>query len=548
MFLCVLFGSISNSAKLLCTDYNTDLFLFVGLQEVWLTETTHPPTKANQKSPLLLDFAGATNLDLLSHVSALDQPLKLNETQFEEKVSPDYFEDGDFDQKLEFLCNLDLIPAPLVKNCPNATRRWLKTNTSGDSLAPSNNTGINDFYELAGALHRDVHFSNGVMTPPNEVTAVDKSEQLQNRVFHFDLQKQFQMDKRNSTQSKPCREKSINAELYEAISQSDIISDENDSTENSKLRSKIRNLRKSYNYVTRNYVNLNSLDQDKAIVITEKICNQQTPTLFKITSPVSMSLEGGASKEVIRKLVNTDQSVVGKANDRKQNYSQISGNVVGLSNANAISVIDQIPGRSSNKKQNVSASNVVLSLHNYEEGNLVSSSTDKQKQLRSMPIINLTYADLHNLVLKEIYEQEINQTVFSQVVIGKTQGYLSDILKKSKEELTYSNKFSKALKHLEKIKSFLKLPVRERKKRYEMYMKTGSTAPHKEDIRKQTRTVISQENKNELRTYFRQVNGKVTKDDIDQIASRLNLSADNVKIFFKNMKQREKQNISKSTF
>ena len=261
-----------------------------------------------------------------------------------------------------------------------------------------------------------------------------------------------------------------------------------------------------------------------------------------------MSLEGGASKEVIRKLVNTDQSVVGKANDRKQNYSQISGNVVGLSNANAISIIDQIPGRSSNKKQNVSASNVVLSLHNYEEGNLVSSSTDKQKQLRSMPIINLTYADLHNLVLKEIYEQEINQTVFSQVVIGKTQGYLSDILKKSKEELTYSNKFSKALKHLEKIKSFLKLPVRERKKRYEMYMKTGSTAPHKEDIRKQTRTVISQENKNELRTYFRQVNGKVTKDDIDQIASRLNLSADNVKIFFKNMKQREKQNISKSTF
>lgn len=548
MFLCVLFGSISNSAKLLCTDYNTDLFLFVGLQEVWLTETTHPPTKANQKSPLLLDFAGATNLDLLSHVSALDQPLKLNETQIEERVSPDYFEDGDFDQKLEFLCNLDLIPAPLVKNCPNATRRWLKTNTSGDSLAPSNNTGINDFYELTGALHRDVHFSNGVMTPPNEVTALDKSEQLQNRVFHFDLQKQFQMDKRNSTQSKPCREKSIHAELYEAISQSDIISDENDSTENSKLRSKIRNLRKSDNYVTSNFVNLNSLDQDKAIVITEKICNQQTPPLFKITSPVSMSLEGGASKEVIRKLVNTDQSVVGKANDRKQNYSQISGNVVGLSNANAISIIDQIPGRSSNKKQNVSASNVVLSFLKYEEGNLVSSSTDKQKQLRSMPIINLTYADLHNLVLKEIYEQEINQTVFSQVVIGKTQGYLSDILKKSKEELTYSTKFSKALKHLEKIKSFLKLSVRERKKRYEMYMKTGSTAPHKEDIRKQTRTVISQENKNELRTYFRQVNGKVTKDRIDQIATRLNLSADNVKIFFKNMKQREKQNISKSTF
>ena len=484
----------------------------------------------------MLDFAGVSNLDLLSHVSALDQPLKLKETQFEERVSPHYFEDGDFDQKLEFLCNLDLIPAPLVKNCPNATRRWLKTNTSGNCLVPSNNTGINDSYELAGALHRDVHFSNGVMTSPNEVTAVDKSEQFQNRVFHFDLQKQFQMDKRNLTQSKPCREKNIHAELYET--KSDTISDENESTENSKLRIEKPNARKSGHYVTSN-INLTSMDQDEAIVITGKISSQQIPTSTKKASPVSKSLEGEASK-VIRKLIDTDQSVVGKVDDRNQNYSQISGNVVGLSSANAISIIDQISGRSSNKKQNVSASNVVLSLLNNQEGNLVSSCTDKQKQLHSMPVVNMAYADLYNLVLQEIYEQEINQTIFSQVVIGKTQGYLSDILKKSKEELTYSNKFNKALKHLEKIKSFLKLPVRERKKRYEMHMKTGSTAPHKEDIRKQTRTVITEGNKNELRTYFRQMNGKVTTVDIDQIASRLNLSADNVKIFFKNMKQREK--------
>ena len=495
----------------------------------------------------MLDFAGVSNLDLLSHVSALDQPLKLNKTQFEERVSPNCFADGDFDQKLEFLCNLDLIPAPLVKNCPNATRRWLKTNTSGDCLAPSNNTGINDSYELAGALHRDVHFSNGIMTSPNEEAVVDKSEQFQNRVFHFDLQKQFQMDKRNSTQSKPCREKNIHVELYEA--KSDTISDENESTENVKLRIKNPDVRKSGNYVTSKYINLTSVDQDEAIVITEKISKQLTPTLLKTTSPVSKSLEGEASKEIFRKLVDTDQNVVGKVDDdRKQNYSQISGNVVGLSNANTVSIINQIPGRSSNYQQNISASNVVLSLLNNEEGNLVSSCTDKQKQLHPVPVVNLTYADIHNLVLQEIFEQEINQTVFSQVVIGKTQGYLSDLLKKSKEELTYSNKFNKALKHLEKIKSFLKLPVRERKKRYEMYMKTGSTSPHKEDIRKQTRTVISQGNKNELRTYFHQVNGKVTKDDVDQISSRLNLSADNVKIFFKNMKQREKRNISKSNF
>lgn len=67
------------------------------------------------------------------------------------------------DAKLDFLCGLMLLPTPLVTECPNATKKWLKASVpvaNNDGYASM--TGINS-YDPSAHLSHSVHFNSVFM-------------------------------------------------------------------------------------------------------------------------------------------------------------------------------------------------------------------------------------------------------------------------------------------------------------------------------------------------------------------------------------------------
>lgn len=147
--------------------------------------------------------------------------------------------------------------------------------------------------------------------------------------------------------------------------------------------------------------------------------------------------------------------------------------------------------------------------------------------------------DLHVLVMKEIYSQQINQTIFAKASIGKTQGYLSELLNKNKH-YSSSETLSRANVNIEKIMKFFKKSKTERKRIYEACMSGDVKSLVK---RKQHRTVLSHETKKILTEYFFQKNGKLNQQDIQYIATKLQISFSVAKTFYKNKRQRNKKSM-----
>lgn len=64
------------------------------------------------------------------------------------------------DAKLDFLCGLRLLPTPLIKECPNATKKWLKATTQTPVIQEEMiGTGINSF-DVPDYLSHSVHFES----------------------------------------------------------------------------------------------------------------------------------------------------------------------------------------------------------------------------------------------------------------------------------------------------------------------------------------------------------------------------------------------------
>lgn len=159
--------------------------------------------------------------------------------------------------------------------------------------------------------------------------------------------------------------------------------------------------------------------------------------------------------------------------------------------------------------------------------------------------------DLQEAVLSEIVSQEINQTIFAKASIGKTQGYLSELLRTSKLLGDKCEKNYRRTRHnLEKIRLFLRKPRQERKQIYDEIallkkssireVKKGTGANNQPLHEKQKRTVLTDETKIHLSDFFKNHVGKVSSDDYQLLSSQLKLDLQSVKVFHKNWKQRTK--------
>lgn len=158
-------------------------------------------------------------------------------------------------------------------------------------------------------------------------------------------------------------------------------------------------------------------------------------------------------------------------------------------------------------------------------------------------VTSLEYKEIPQLVQQEIFDMEINQTTFAQASINKTQGYLSDMLKKCCE-LTepHSSKVSVLVRNLIKIRQFLSKP---RNLRLDAYKKTNENLKKIQESNVQaksvqTRTYLSNETKNSLLDFYRQSNGNLLPYHFEHLANMHGLTEKTIKVFFKNMKLRKK--------
>ena len=75
--------------------------------------------------------------------------------------------------------------------------------------------------------------------------------------------------------------------------------------------------------------------------------------------------------------------------------------------------------------------------------------------------------DICASVKRELQRFNISQEVFAKVVIGKTQGYLSEMLRQGEKAFNSPDKiFGKGQKNFDTMREFLKLPEHERRQQY----------------------------------------------------------------------------------
>ena len=325
------------------------------------------------------------------------------------------------DSKLEFFCNLNLIPTPLLKDCPNTTRNWLKM---------------------------------------SEKYSVESTVSI-NHVFDFDAGKK---------------------KLY--------LADMNFNNEDSQ----------NFGFKTTGDCNQKILrESDCDSIINESILN---PRLFSNILHRNISIDNYVATTTAELFGKSKCKLKAKSiNDMPPFKLQMSqpSHVLPISHKLALSVKDQ--------------------------------SAKKKKYAADVPK-STEYSNLYELVLQEISTQDINQTIFSKTVINKSQGYLSDILRTNKKL-----SLTKVENHLSKIKNFLNKPTSERQRLYRECISESETASTK-PLKKLKRTLLLNAEKELLLKFYTEKKGMLKKKDLEEIASTINITAKSVKIFYKNMKQR----------
>ena len=329
------------------------------------------------------------NLGLLSEVSVLIP---------EEEISNQ--DPYAIDAKLDFLCGLRLLPTPLVRECPNATKKWLK------------------------ATIESINVSNNTNSCTNGINSINDSEFLQSVNFGCIL-----MDNLDEEQS-------------------------------------------SINNVSQNIVSIES--PHNLVGMSLKKMNQPSPA---------------KTAEVVDR-------TIGSVEQTRNVTSIIKDNETALSTQSTL-----------------------------------------------LNVISIEFKELPQLVQQEIFDMEINQTTFAKASIGKTQGYLSDMLKKCCEFTeTQSSQSSVLVRNLIKIGQFLSNPRNMRLNAYKKTHENFEAIPesNKQLKKAQARTYLSDGTKDSLINFYRQLNGYLSPSHFEYLAKIHGLTEKIVKVFFKNMKLRKK--------
>jgi len=189
-------------------------------------------------------------------------------------------------------------------------------------------------------------------------------------------------------------------------------------------------------------------------------------------------------------------------------------------------------------------------VHFYQQNKTLIESVKTNNMSHSKSSFNATLNQITNAEIKsvpsrvqnEIFEMEINQTIFSLAAINKSQGYLSDMLQNCSSIMESGPKsLSSSYRNLLKMINFLQKPCEERKMCYQIIkdkIKNKKGASYNPPPKQ--RTKLSDDIKAALIHFYHVQNGKITKDDIEKLATQHSLTVQNIKIFFKNMKLRKK--------
>lgn len=368
------------------------------------------------------------------------------------------------DAKLDFLCSLRLLPTPLVLKCPNATKKWLKTNV--DTSIPIDSTGINSSYDELEYCSNNIQLSSLCMTTvfnDNQATAITNlTEEDQNF-------------------SVPITDVNVN---------------DTSSRDDTHLNVTFEN-------------NINSIPQTGVRGCTEH------------------------SNNVVEEVVDT--SVNSQAN-RCGNFSDPTNPLFQTVTSEVPEVINDSHTCST---QCAASSNPVD--NSFKPSIHSMYSADRSQNNRTV----LDFTWLPYLVSMELQKNEISQTVFAQATIGKTQGYLSSMLKDLKSLKILQNHDSpsgnsSACRNLTRVANFLHLAETERKKRYKEASEIISQKAKERTAKKQPRTKLSDALKRDLTVFFKEKKGVLSDGDYEYLSSKYNLTGKNIKIFYKNLKQRNK--------
>ena len=319
----------------------------------------------------------------------------------------------DSDLKLDFLCNLDLIPSVLIENAPNATKKWLRAEAN---MYTESKTGINAAYD-------EEHYQDKV-----NFMSVARKEQ---NIYPEKISKSMEVDKMPTTSPL------LKNTPYDVIFGSEI-----------------------------------------PTTCTSLI--SPTVTNFDITFGVDHS-----------------SSSFTKLNEQNKHSRNVD-------------------------KTEIS--------YKFDE------KLPPNPAVVSHPI-RIMQSELQELVSNELNELGVNQTVFAKASIGKTQGYLSSLLKNS-GNFTSNNK--KACQTIGKIIDFLQQPLHIRQTAYDYSKNLLVSNVNEKVVKKQSRTYLDTSVKENLATYFQEKHGKISRDDLHLLSAQLNLPVETIRIFYKNMKQRKK--------
>ena len=160
---------------------------------------------------------------------------------------------------------------------------------------------------------------------------------------------------------------------------------------------------------------------------------------------------------------------------------------------------------------------------------------------------NLSFKDL---VAAEVLYFRINQIIFSKAVLGRSQGYLSDLLN-HQDAIMRMEEPTKMFSNFVKIKQFLDLPEEDRRQRYldcvgqlddekKRNKEEVESGNYKKIKEKRKRTNFTKAVKDELTSIARERGVMPENWEIDRLAKKYELSTYCLKNFFRNFKQRSR--------
>ena len=437
----------------------------------------------------------------------------------EEKIS--HRDPYGIDAKLDFLCGLRLLPTPLVKECPNATKKWLKATISvpvvNVDYSSTGGTGINCF-DLPENLLNSVRFDHVFLDSDKEPLNENDATQIS-----YDT---------GMIAEEIYVETNQNHEIFQTL--------ETDRLQPSTIEPLDQSERP--NQIIQNVTACSLASRIPSNVFMQIQPNSQPNTLIQ-----SSKMAYTVAK--IPSFVTDNQIIAANKDNHRQASSSNSASIQSKNTFPKILTEKQKKPlkRSTTSLKNGAASTQSLIKPMYVAQQTISSSkhlhASSNKMAQKLDMSDLAELKaLPKLIHKEIFEQEINQTIFAFASINKTQGYFSELLKKCTES-SLPGHVTPCYRNLLKMRQFLTKSLSERKSLYtkaKESMKKTEKQPENLQNTPKIRTNISKETKEELVTLYNTKQGILKPSDITHLANKHKLTEKNIKVFYKNMKLRKK--------